>query len=137
MGATITLAGWAATVAARDLPESARTAAPVLFLDWLGNAIGGSRGDSSAAMARFIDRRAPRGPATVVGRRDGLDPTWAAIANGQSAHVLECDDTHQASSSHPGAAVWAAMLALAEREDATLGEAFVANLRALTGEQRR
>jgi 2-methylcitrate dehydratase PrpD len=126
MGATITLAGWAATVAAGDLPESARTAAPVLFLDWLGNAIGGSRGDSSAAMARFLDRRAPRGPATVVGRRDGLDPTWAAIANGQSAHVLECDDTHQASSSHPGAAVWAAMLALAEREDATLGEAFVA-----------
>lgn len=119
---TLELAAWASAYRPAALPASA----PVLLLDWLGNAIGGTRGESSAAIARFLDRRALRGECTVVGRREGVEAPWAALANGQSSHVLECDDTHQASSSHPGAAVWAAVLALGEREDATLGDAMTA-----------
>ena len=122
MGATVELAAWASSFEPAAFPASATA----LLLDWIGNAIGGARGGSSAAMARYLDRRAPRGECSAVGRRDGLDATWAALANGQSAHVLECDDTHQASSSHPGAAVWAAVLALAEREDATVADATAA-----------
>lgn len=119
MGATLDLASWASSFE----PSAPPASTTVLLLDWLGNAIGGSRGDSSAALARHLDRRASRGESTAIGRREGLDACWAALANGQSAHVLECDDTHQASSSHPGAAVWSTVLALAEREDATLGDA--------------
>jgi len=122
MGATAELAAWASSFEPAAPPASAAT----LLLDWVGNAIGGARGDSSAAMARFLDRRASRGECTAVGRAAGLDAPWAALANGQSAHVLECDDTHQASSSHPGAAVWAAALAVAEREHASLADATTA-----------
>jgi 2-methylcitrate dehydratase PrpD len=39
-----------------------------------------------------------------------------------AAHVLECDDTHQPSSSHPGAPVISAALVAAVEEDATLGD---------------
>ncbi|MFM7737408.1 MAG: MmgE/PrpD family protein [Alphaproteobacteria bacterium] len=122
MGATAELAAWASSFRPSAIPASA----PVLLLDWLGNAIGGVRGESSAAMARFLDRRAPRGESIAIGRDERLDAPWAALWNGQSSHVLECDDTHQGSSSHPGAATWSAVLALAEREDATLGDAMVA-----------
>ena len=54
---TLELAAWASAYRPAALPASA----PVLLLDWLGNAIGGTRGESSAAIARFLDRRAPRG----------------------------------------------------------------------------
>lgn len=125
-GATEALALWVARLGPADPPPAVRAAAGRLLLDWTGNAIGGARGPSSGAMARFADATAPGGIATAVGRPEGLHPAWAALVNGQSAHVLECDDTDQASSSHPGAAVWAAVLAAAEERDATLGEAITA-----------
>jgi 2-methylcitrate dehydratase PrpD len=120
------LARWSAAFRFADVPDEAVGVARKLLLDYLGNAIGGARDESTAAMARFADAHAPRGPATAIARRDGFDAAYAALQNGQAAHVLESDDTHQASSSHPGASVWSAVLALGESVDASFAETIAA-----------
>src|SRR5581483_4451368 len=125
-GITERLAAWSSALALRDVPPAAIAAAPRLLLDWLANAIGGTRAPSSAAMARFAEADAPRGDATAVGLAARLHPAYAALVNGQAAHVLESDDTHQESSSHPGSSVWSAVLAVGETTGASLGEAMTA-----------
>src|SRR5581483_5124123 len=125
-GITERLAAWSSALALRDVPPAAIAAAPRLLLDWLANAIGGTRAPSSAAMARFAEADAPRGDATAVGLAARLHPAYAALVNGQAAHVLESDDTHQESSSRPGSSVWSAVLAVGETTGASLGEAMTA-----------
>lgn len=54
------------------------------------------------------------GPATVAGSARGAAPEQAALLNGAYGHAGELDDTHRATMSHPGDAVVAAALAVAE-----------------------
>ena len=53
------------------------------------------------------------GPARLIGSGDLTNAATAALANGTAAHGYELDDTHEASSSHPGAVVISAALAVA------------------------
>lgn len=56
--------------------------------------------------------------ATVLGRSQRATPKFAAKANAVAAHLLDLDDLHWPSLSHPGAFVWPVALALGEREGA-------------------
>src|SRR5262249_56270914 len=56
------------------------------------------------------------GRARVLGRPDPVNPHWAAVANGQSAHSMELDDTFLEGSIHTEASVFAACMALAEEQ---------------------
>lgn len=71
---------------------------------------------------------AGRGDAATLlatGQRSSAD--WAALANGALFHARSQDDVHLASTSHPGAPVTAAALAVAEEQGAT-GRAFLESL---------
>jgi len=120
------LAAWVAGLRWVDLPPAVRDAAPYFLLDYLGNAIGGSRAESSAAMGRFLRGLGLAGAATAIASELRLPPQYAALWNGQAAHCLESDDTHQASSSHPGASVWSAALAAGELTSASRERVFTA-----------
>ncbi|ELZ30821.1 MmgE/PrpD family protein [Halorubrum distributum] len=97
---------------------------PAHLLDWFAVAIGGAtHADSTPAILEGV--RSIAGPtpdpatdetATLLPSGERLTPADAALANGALAHSLDFDDTHLASSLHPGAPVVAAALAAAEGE---------------------
>jgi 2-methylcitrate dehydratase PrpD len=88
------------------------------LIDFAANVVGGAAGPSSRTLepytARFL------GPVPVPGGR--TSPEAAALALAVAAHSLECDDTHQPSSTHPGSVIFPAALALGVELDATLDE---------------
>lgn len=59
------------------------------------------------------------GPSTLLASGRRTTPEWAALANGALMALRSQDDTHLASTSHPGAPVLAAALAVAEAEGRT------------------
>lgn len=81
---------------------------------------------SSPSVQAAIDSLAPDGPATGqatnLATGASLSVGHAALVNGTFAHSLDFDDTHRESSLHPGAPVIPAALAVAEREEQTVGE---------------
>lgn len=92
---------------------------PAHLLDWFAVAIGGAtHADSTPAVLDGVRRIAGPTPdpnadatATLLPSGERLTPADAALANGALAHSLDFDDTHLASSLHPGAPVIAAALA--------------------------
>lgn len=56
---------------------------------------------------------------TLISNGQKASPEWAALANAALMAVRSQDDTHLASTSHPGAPVMAAALAVAEEKGAT------------------
>jgi 2-methylcitrate dehydratase PrpD len=108
-----------------SLPEEVVDRAKYFVLDYLGVALRGSLVDSSAAVRAFVDRFAPPGHATIIGRDQGTHPAYAALANGAAAHCIEMDDTHQEGSIHLGAPVISALIAASEMQPAG-GEEFLA-----------
>ncbi|WP_418280046.1 MmgE/PrpD family protein [Halorubrum sp. DTA98] len=110
---------------------------PKHLLDWLAVTVGGARhADSTPAILDGVRRIAgpvadeattpstdtgrTAGTATILPSGERVAPADAALANGALAHSLDFDDTHLASSLHPGAPTIAAALAAAESSDATI-----------------
>ena len=93
-----------------------------LLLDHAANTLGGLAADSTTLVRRFAAAR--RGDCPAPGGHS-VPEEYAALIAGVSAHALESDDTHQASSSHPGSAVFPATLTIAAAEQASF-EAFAA-----------
>src|SRR5579875_519790 len=88
------------------------------LLDTLGNALGGAKAESSAQLRAALGH-VQRGMFTVVGVGGLAQAEYAALLNGAAAHTLEMDDTHNASSTHPGSVVVPAALAIAEMTHAS------------------
>ena len=119
-GATETLVDHSLSVRYADLPAEVRDRLKRHLLDTLGVALGArTAAASSPPVGAGIERLAGAGSEALDlgtgGRRPAAD---AALANGTYAHSLDFDDTHRASSLHPGAPVIPAALAVAEREGA-------------------
>jgi 2-methylcitrate dehydratase PrpD len=114
---TETLAMWVAGWRDRPLDPALEAAARVRMLDYAANVLGGGGREPVRVLARHAARHP--GPFALPGggRASG---EWAAWVYGASAHVLECDDTHQPSSSHPGAPVISAALVAAVEAGASL-----------------
>lgn len=121
---TRALAEWIVDCRSETIPEEIRTEGVRTFVNWLGCAIGGATHETVdrtlAAVAPFS------GPpeASVLGRRERLDPLHAALLNGISSHVLDYDDTHLKTIIHPAGPVASALLAIAETRPVT-GAAFL------------
>lgn len=113
-------AGWAASFKLErdDTPRLA--AGRRALLDFLGCAIGGST-PPPASIARGY-----AGTKGLLASALEIDQESAAFSNGVAAHSIELDDTHLASSLHPGVAVWPAALAVGETLDLSLREALEA-----------
>lgn len=102
-----------------DLPPEVADKAKYFMLDFIGVAARGSRADSSRAMNDTIASLSLSSahPGAVIGANVSFPQPYDALANGTAAHSLELDDTHQASSLHPGVGVFPAALAATTIQD--------------------
>jgi 2-methylcitrate dehydratase PrpD len=98
----------------QDLPADVRKAATCTFLNWTGCAVGSAHHETlDIAIAALAPFSGP-GVASVLGRKERLDPLHAALMNGISSHVFDFDDTHLRTVIHPAGPVASALLAYAE-----------------------
>ena len=119
MSVTERQAAFAAGLAFSDLPDEVVDYAKRLLLDTAGIAVGAEpRAASSPPFFEGIRALDSGSGGTVLATGESMAPEYAALLNGAMAHSLDYDDTHRASSLHPGAPVLPAALAAAERSDA-------------------
>ena len=102
-----------------ELPERVVHQTKRCLLDFMGMAIGGSKIGLSPIIADLMFRQGGIEEATIIGDGRKLPVLNAALLNGIQGHVLDMDDGHRFANAHPGVAIMAAALAIAERENAT------------------
>jgi 2-methylcitrate dehydratase PrpD len=89
------------------------------LLDWLGCAIRGAAQQPAAIVRSYVDLLGGAAQATILGSAPPSSLYNAALANGFFGHILEMDDVHRQSISHPAAAVIPAALSVGEWKGAT------------------
>jgi 2-methylcitrate dehydratase PrpD len=94
------------------LPEEVVDRCKYLLLDFLGVAMRGQHMDSTRTALRFAQAHGCSGDAAVIGTSQRLNPSYAALVNGISAHSLELDDVVNEASLHPGTVIFPVVLAL-------------------------
>ncbi len=114
---TADLARFCASLQNEDLPATVRERVRYLLLDHLAVTIRGSILPSSLVGYQMLQQMAIGNieTATIFGRQERAEASWAALANGIASHGLEMDDVENRSSLHPGVVVFPAALALAEQ----------------------
>jgi 2-methylcitrate dehydratase PrpD len=102
--------------------------------DFLAVTLAGTRESGSRALAaELLDDRDGEGPATLIGRPQRASALDAALINGMAAHALDYDDVSLPMSAHPSVVILPALLALAEKRNASgrqVLESFVAGYEA-------
>lgn len=115
---TTRLAHFCASLHGDDLTRQARERVRYLLLDHLTVTLRGSQLPSSQVAFTMLHNLMATGreaSATIMGRDERAEPSWAAFVNGVASHGLEMDDVENESSLHPGIVVFPAALALAEQ----------------------
>ncbi len=108
-----------------ELPDDIRERARQSLLDWFAVTLGGCREEGPAALLDVLPHR-DAGSAeavTVVGHDARMSALDAALVNGTASHALDFDDVNLAFLGHASVAVLAAVLALAEERDLSVGAA--------------
>ncbi|KAL2839098.1 hypothetical protein BJY01DRAFT_219421 [Aspergillus pseudoustus] len=116
---TARLASWSSTLRYTDLPDAAVQRTKDLFLDWLGCTIAGRHHPAVRAIVNFAKTMGP-----TTGKSELVDgdlapfsrtsPAFAALVNGAASHVVEQDDLHNRSITHPATVIFPAALAVAQ-----------------------
>ena len=110
-----TLASFASQLRFDAIPAPVQRRAEDLLLDWFGSALAGRGARPVEAIARFAQAMGPAdGASEVLISRAGSTPMFAAMVNAAASHLAEQDDVHNGSVFHPGAVVFAPVLALAQ-----------------------
>ncbi len=110
-----TLATFAATLQAADIPAPVMRRAEDLFLDWFASALAGKGARPVESLARFWVSQGPsEGPSEILIQRRGSSPLVAAAINAGASHFAEQDDVHNGSVFHPAAVVFPPALAVAQ-----------------------
>lgn len=107
----------AAMLADSDIPRSARTRAARLLVDTLAVAMAGSGDPFCREYVASMADASGAGASSVVARSTGMMPELAAMANALPTTVLQIDEGHRLSGSHPAIQVIPAALAVAEDLD--------------------
>ena len=121
MSATERLAEFCAEADSRPTPTEASSPLERHLLDWAGLVVGAHEhaGSTPSVLGALGAMGSETGPSTVLATGERTAPDRAALVNGTLAHSLDFDDTHRASSLHPGAPVISAAVAVAEAEGAS------------------
>lgn len=118
------MAGFASTLADRDIPARARKLAADAITDCVGCGLAGSRSDLAAHLLKVIGNAASKDKTTALlwstHRRASLYD--AALYNGAIAHALDYDDISHPAYSHPSAVLVPAIFAVAEGSHASGAE---------------
>jgi 2-methylcitrate dehydratase PrpD len=128
MGLTADLSGFTAAADLNALPDGVAARARQLVLDLVGNIVR-ARHDAESTRPMLAAARAlgvAAGSSGVFGDSLRYTPAGAAFLNGALGHSLDFDDTHAASSLHPGAPVIPAALAAGEMAGASGAEVLAA-----------
>ena len=97
-----------------DVPASAVTAASLLTLDTLGNALAAVPEDFGRAVLTAAERLGGPTESTLIGRPARAAAANAALANGTLAHGLDFDDTREDAIVHTGSVAITTALAVGE-----------------------
>lgn len=113
---TQALAAFVAGLRWEALPEAVRRQAALVVLDAVGCAMAAWTEDKDKArIAREIAGMYPGAPgAGVIGAQGGVQPAFAALANGILVNAADNDDTHKRALLHVGSVVVPTALALAQ-----------------------
>ncbi len=102
------------------IPTQISKRAADCILDALGSGLAGRSARSTRAIQTVMAHDARRGAASVWFTNLHLSPIPAATINAMAATALDIDDGHRRIAGHPGAAVIAAALAVAEELDTSM-----------------
>lgn len=103
----------------RPIPDRVIQRARECVLDALGCGLFGYAQPWGQIMSAEASSDGSSGPCTVLGARDTVAPSQAALCNGTSIHGFELDDLLPASIVHPGTVIVPAALAAAEASNAS------------------
>jgi 2-methylcitrate dehydratase PrpD len=121
---TAELAKRASALAWRDLPEDLIERTKQCLLDWFAVTVPGAQEELTEILVREAVEDGARGPASLVGRKEKVLPSSAALINGAASHALDYDDVNFAMHGHPTVTVVPALLALGEQRKSS-GRLFV------------
>ena len=113
------LAEFVANHPSRGWSDAVEHEAHRTFLNWVGCAVGAATHPAINAGLGAMMELSPAPQASILGRREKVDMTSAALLNGISSHTFDFDDTHLKTIIHPAGPVASALLALAEKTGAT------------------
>jgi len=121
---TAELAKRAATLAWRDFPDDLIERTKQCLLDWFAVTVAGAQEELTDILVREAIEDGAKGSASLVGRKEKVLPSSAALINGSASHALDYDDVNFAMHGHPTVTVVPALLALGEQKKAS-GRLFV------------
>lgn len=113
MPETKDLASWVVATRADSIPADVRHEARRAILNYVGCAIGGSHHPAVDNAIRAFTPYSGKPTASILGRRDRLDPLHASLMNGISSHVYDYDDTTPKNYIHPTSPVASALFGYA------------------------
>ena len=102
-----------------DIPEEVREKSKYYFLDWIGALIAGSSTHEASIIRNIIEKQGGTLQANVIGLEQKTSVLNAALGNGYISHILEVDDVHKKSISHPAAPIDSAALSVAQSINAS------------------
>ncbi len=108
------LAGFAANLTWARIPEAVRDTSRLAFVNIIGTMIAASRDESISKLLKGLEPFMGPPRATMVGRAAGVDVLGAAFLNAAGGNALDFDDTDPQTLIHPGAAIFGALLSVAE-----------------------
>jgi 2-methylcitrate dehydratase PrpD len=110
------LARWAVATSCEALPAAVAHQAKRSLMNFFAVALTGCRDATIETTLASLAAFSAGGQATVIGRRERLDPLSAAFINAAGANVLDFCDTHVPTAIHPTAPIVPALLGLAEMQ---------------------
>ena len=117
---TSRVAQFASSTRFENIPADVVQLSKNAVLDCVAVAFAGCVAEGSVLLRRHLAQFGfPRPNASVIGTDMRLPAQFAAMANGNSMHSDDYDDTHNPSRIHPSASVAAALFAAAEAADAS------------------
>ena len=126
MSLTLSIAERYLQAAAVGVDRPALEAARISLADALAVMVAATGLEPAVRPFMAYARTSGSGPSTLIGQDAKVPPVFAALANGALAHAIDYEDTFEEGMVHPNASLVPALLALAESEGSTGGEALAA-----------
>jgi 2-methylcitrate dehydratase PrpD len=113
------LAKFAAGLRFEDIPKPVIERAKELLLDYLSTVAAAVKEDPAKRLIRFATKMGGPGESRILGAGVAVAAPWAALVNGTMGHMMELDDTDRKTMAHAGDSLWATVLAIGERQNAS------------------
>jgi len=97
-----------------NLPEEVIKASKKCLLDWIGVTLIGAEDFSIRILIDLMEEMGGQRQATILGYGKKTNVLNAALINGTASHILDYDDAHEGTRSHPSAPLIPALLAISE-----------------------